>query len=136
MSQFASIPMGTYAIKPQTGFSKNLMETIAASKAKLEQWAKFEMEKADRIAELNRKKIAEEKSKIEEKRTSLLAVQTELGLSVDSSVEDNENSESLAARKHALEEERALLEKEINTLETDLKSREKRVGGKFNENSI
>lgn len=129
MSQFSTIPMGTYSIKPQTGFTKGLMDTIAASKAKLEEWAQHEMAKADRLAELNRQKVAEEKAKIEEKRTSLLAVQLELGLTVDSSNQETENSESIATRKQGLEEQQVLLEKEINTLENDFKTREKRVAG-------
>lgn len=105
------------------------MDTIAASKAKLEEWAQHEMAKADRLAELNRQKVAEEKAKIEEKRTSLLAVQLELGLTVDSSNQETENSESIATRKQGLEEQQVLLEKEINTLENDFKTREKRVAG-------
>ncbi len=131
MSAFSKIPLGTYDVRPQTGFTSALLDTLVASRLKVEEWVQHEKSKADKAAEEYRQQLIQEKARIDTKITSLLAVKLERGLTVKSEQEENENenSESIATRKISLQQQRTLLETEIEKLEEEYQTREKRVQG-------
>jgi hypothetical protein len=120
-----------YDVRPQTGFTRGLMDSILVSKSKLKQWAEFEKAKADKVAEEYRQQLLQEQATIDAKVTSLLAVQLERGLNVQGKNDDDDQAESIATRKKALEEQRAALEVEIVKLQTEYQNREKRVQGEY-----
>lgn len=130
MSPFAGIPSGNYAVTPQTGFTSGLLDKLVASRSKVEEWVQHEKAKAEKAAEEYRQQLMQEQSQIDTKITNLLAVQLERGLSVTSNEgEEHDNSESIATRKTALEEQRAMLESEIEKLAKEYQNRENRVKG-------
>jgi hypothetical protein len=129
MSPFAGIPLGNYAVKPQTGFSSELLDKLVMSRSKVEEWVQHEKAKADKVAEDYRQQLMQEQAKVDTKVTNLLAVQLERGLNMKSEGEENDNSESLAKKKVALEEQRTMLESEVEKLEKERQNREKRVKG-------
>jgi hypothetical protein len=130
-SSSAEIDHGDRDMKPQTGFTSGLMDTILVSKSKLQSWAEFEKAKADTVAESFRQNLMQEQASIDSQVTSLLAVQMERGLNVhsDDSNIDDDQSESLANQKKALEGQQAALEMETAKLQTEHQKREKRVLG-------
>mmetsp|Transcript_113085 Transcript_113085/g.316008 ORF Transcript_113085/g.316008 Transcript_113085/m.316008 type:complete len:257 (+) Transcript_113085:84-854(+) len=128
MSIFASLPLGNYGVKPQTGFTSSLLDKLVVSRSKVEEWVQHEKAKADKVAEAYRQQLMQEQAQIDTKVTNLLAVQLERGLSVKNEGEENdENAESIAKRKVALEEQRNMLESEVEKLQTEYQTREKRV---------
>jgi hypothetical protein len=134
-SSSAEIDLGDRDMRPQTGFTSGLMDTILVSKSNVQRWAEFEKAKADTVAESYRQNLMQEQASIDSQVTSLLAVQMERGLNVhsdDSNIEsniDDDKSESLANRKKALEGQQAELEAETMKLQTEHQKREKRVLG-------
>lgn len=131
MSSFSAIPLGTYDARPQKGFTSTLLDTIAASKSKIEEWAKYEKAKADKAAEDYRQKLMKEQAQIDSKATDLLAIQLDRGLTVKSNPEENDTAESVAQKLNSLEEQQGFLESEIEKLKEEYQSREKRVKGNF-----
>lgn len=132
MSIFASLPLGNYGVKPQTGFTSSLLDKLVVSRSKVEEWVQHEKAKADKVAEAYRQQLMQEQTQIDTKVTNLLAVQLERGLSVKNEGEENdENAESIAKRKVALEEQRNMLESEVEKLQTEYQTREKRVKGEW-----
>jgi len=129
MSAFANIPAGMYGVKPQTGFSSGLMDKLVVSRSKVEEWVQHEKAKVEKVAEEYRQQLMQEKDVIEKKTATLLAVQLERGLSVKNDGEENDNGESIAKRKNALEEQQNMLESEIGRLKEEFESRKKRVQG-------
>jgi hypothetical protein len=134
-SSSAEIDLVDRDMRPQTGFTSGLMDTILVSKSNLQRWGEFEKAKADTVAESYRQNLMQEQASIDSQVTSLLAVQMERGLNVhsdDSNIEsniDDDQSESLANRKKALEGQQAELETETMKLQTEHQKREKRVLG-------
>ena len=136
MSAFSSIPLGSYDVRPQKGFTSSLLATLNASRAKVENWVQHEKTKADKIVKEYRNQFSREQAQIDSKVTTLLALQLERGLAVSNDREDNDNSESIAMRKTALEEQRSSLESELEKLREEYASREKRVRGNQSAISI
>lgn len=131
MSVFGNIPLGAYDVRPQTGFTSGLLQKLVVSRSKVEEWVQHEKAKAERVAEEYRQQLMIEKAQIDSKTTTLLAVQLERGLSVKSEGDENDNAESIANRKSALEEQQTLLQSEIEKLKEEYQSREKRVQGEY-----
>lgn len=133
MSLLANVPSGDYDVRPQTGFSSVLMDKLVASRSRIEEWVQHEKAKAEQAAEEYRQQLMQEKAEIEKKKTDLLAVQLERGLSVKNDEDEHDNAESIANRKSALEEQRAKLESEVEKLKGEYQTREKRVQGRLPE---
>ena len=131
MSTFSRIPLGNYAVAPHTGFSSSLLERLVASRSKVEEWVQHEKAKADKVADDYRQQLMQEQAQIDTKAKSLVAIQQTLGLSVFSEGGENDNSASIAKRKIALEEQRAMMESEVEKLAKEYQSREKRVKGEW-----
>jgi hypothetical protein len=114
------------------GFTSNLMETIAASKSKMEEWARHEKAKADAMAEAYHQHLSQEQAVIDAKSTELLAVQMERGRKLDANDEEASQStaDNIASRKQALEEKASAVQIEIMKLKTEKENRTERVKGK------
>ena len=131
MSLFANL-VASYEVRPHTGFTSNLMNTLMSSRTKVEEWVQHEKADADKQAEEYRQQLMQERKQIDTMAARLLALQLQCGLSVARDGEEKEqedNLESIANQKQALEEQRTLLESEIRKLETSYDTRNKRVQG-------
>lgn len=129
MSTLTSIPPGTYDVRPQRGFSSTLMESIALSKAKFEAWVQHEKAKIVKESEEYAKQLAIEQSTVDSKAANLLALQLERGLKVSEEGDGKDSAESIAARKKSLEDQRLALQSDIEKLQGERDTREKRVSG-------
>jgi len=134
MTLFANFG-ASYEVRPQTGFTTDLMNTLIASRSKVEKWVQHEQAKAEREAEEYRQQLLQEQKQIDGMSADLLALQVQRGLSVSRSGEENEdeNLESMAHQKQALEKQQVLLESEIRKLQSSLEVRQKRVQGEYFE---
>jgi len=124
------VPAGEYSVRPISGFTSKLLDTIAISKSKMNEWAEREKAKADKDAESYRKKVEEQQASIDSQVSSLLAIQAQRGLKVDDTAEDANQVENIATQKTALEEQQRELEDEISKLSIEHQTREKRIKGK------
>ncbi|KAL3917634.1 MAG: hypothetical protein SGILL_004624 [Bacillariaceae sp.] len=112
------------------GFTSNLMETIAVSKSKMNEWARHEKAKADATAESYRQRLMQEQAVIDAKSTELLAVQMERGMKLEAQNDDDasqDTADNIASRKQALEEETSAVQMEIMKLQTEKENRQGRV---------
>ena len=114
------------------GFTSNLMETIAVSKSKMEEWARHEKAKADAVAEAYRQRLMQEQAVIDAKSTELLAVQMERGMKLETADDEasQNTADNIASRKQALEEETSAVQMEIMKLKTEKENRQERVKSK------
>jgi uncharacterized protein YdaT len=121
-----------HAAQYRPGFTSSLMNSIIMSKSKMSEWAEMEKAKADTVAETYSQTLQQEQASIDAQATDLLSLQIERGLHVQQNEEEmsDRKSESIAARKKALEEKQAMLESEIIKLQTECEYRNKRVKGK------
>ena len=114
------------------GFTSGVMETIRASKIKMNEWVEREKGKIDAEAESYSRRLQEEQASIERMSTELKMIQKQRGLVGDSgSGTDGEDGENLAARKHVLEEQIAQVEVEIMKLQAQRNNRGERMKGKY-----
>lgn len=121
-----------HVVQYQPGFTSSLMNSIIVSKSKMSEWAEMEKAKADAVAETYRQTLLQEQASVDAQAANLLSLQIERGLNVQQNEEETSDSksESIAARKKALEKEQAMLELEIIKLQTECENRNKRVKGK------
>jgi hypothetical protein len=113
-----------------TGFTSALLETIALSKSKIEDWAQHEMAKADAVADSYRQRLFQEQAEIDSRLAELLAIQMERGMKIDTDTgEKHEDSVNIASRKQTLEEQTTTLQIEIMKLTTERDNRERRIRG-------
>jgi hypothetical protein len=117
------------------GFTSEIMDTIRASKVKINEWVEREKEKADAMAESYHQRLQEEQASIDRKAEELRMIKKERGMisqhSCSNNDNDNDDGDNLPARKQALEEQAIQLEVEIMKLQTQRKNREERVKGMF-----
>jgi hypothetical protein len=108
------------------------MNSLIASRTKVEEWVQHEKADADREAEEYRQQLMQEQKLIGIMANRLLTLQLQCGLSVAHDGEEKnqeDNLESIAHQRQALEEQRTLLESEIRKLESSYETRKKRVQG-------
>jgi Chromosome segregation protein Spc25 len=119
-----------------TGFSSALLETIAVSKSKMEEWAQREMAKADAVAESYHQRLLHEQAEIDARSTELLAIQMERGMKIamdtaTAAASEDESNDNIVSRKQALEEQATALQIEIMKLTTERDNRQRRIRGKI-----
>mmetsp|Transcript_15366 Transcript_15366/g.38095 ORF Transcript_15366/g.38095 Transcript_15366/m.38095 type:complete len:283 (-) Transcript_15366:5792-6640(-) len=110
------------------GFTSGVMETIRASKVKMNEWVEREKGKIDAEAESYRRRLQEEQASINKMSTELKMIQKQRGLVGDGgSGTDGDDGENLAARKRALEEQITQAEVEIMKLQAQRDNRGERM---------
>lgn len=113
------------------GFTSGVMETIRASKVKMNEWVEREKGKMDAEAESYRRRLQEEQASINKMSTELKMIQKQRGLVGDGgSGTDGDDGENLAARKQALEEQITHAEVEIMKLQAQRDNRGERMKGR------
>lgn len=132
MSLFANVG-ASYEVRPQTGFTSDLMNKLIVSRSRVKEWVQHEKANAEKEAEAYRQQLLQEQEQIDTKSANLLALQLQRGLSLDNDRENDgcTNVESIANQKHGLEEQQKLLESEIEKLKVEFQSRANRVQGMF-----
>lgn len=124
-----------------SGFTSNLMESIALSKSKLGEWVKQEKGKADAAALSYQNLLRDEQTTIDSMAAELLAVQMERGMKIDGAMTEsgdsvgdgqqrNGNTDNIAAKKQALEQQITQIQIEVMKLQTERDNRDRRVKGK------
>eukprot|EP00934_Nitzschia_sp_Nitz4_P002026 Nitzschia sp. Nitz4//scaffold3_size479765//244831//245752//NITZ4_000104-RA/size479765-augustus-gene-1.572-mRNA-1//1//CDS//3329550770//2026//frame0 len=127
MSMLSPLPPGSYDVRPRTGFTSTLFETILASQAKLDQWVAKEKSKVDRMASRYSDQYVEEKAKVDSKVETLLSVQLERGLNIQGDNESKQCANGIAAQKKSLDQRQTELQAEITKLQLERESRKNRV---------
>ncbi len=106
----------------------------------MQKWALHEKARADAAAESYHHRLRQEQAAIDSLAAELLAVQMERGMEIrgdiaaspDSEADEqarNDNTDSIAARKLALEEQITAIRIEVMKLETERDNRDRRVKG-------
>jgi hypothetical protein len=121
-----------HVVQYQPGFTSSLMNSIVMLKSRMSEWAEMEKAKADAVAETFRQTLRQEQASIDAQAANLLSLQIERGLNVQENEEEmiDSKSESIAARKNAMEKKQAMLELENIKLQTECENSKKRVNGK------
>ena len=124
----------------QLGFSSGLLESIRAGKGKIKAWVENEKQKAEAVAASYRQCLQDQKDDIRRRTEEIRKIQIERGLSFKKSQDDGEQGkdkgrngedDNLAARKQAMEQQKAEIQLEIMKLQTQRNNREERVKGMF-----
>lgn len=130
-----------------TGFTANLMETIAVSKSKVQEWVDHEKAKADAASESYRQHLRQQQNNIDSQAAELLAIQLERGMKIESPIpgsgetayheerRSSNNGDGIATRKQDLENQIAKIQIEVLKLETERDNRDRRVKGKCSDSS-
>ena len=116
---------------PRTGFSLTLMETIEASKAKMDRWVDTQKAKIDEEAAAYTRQLEKEQQEIDDLQAKILRAQFESGSRMRPD-EDENHTENLSNRKAMLEIEQTQLAFKIDNLKMERNNREKRVEGMKN----
>lgn len=114
------------------GFTSPLIETIAQSRSKVQNWVDREKAKMDSAAESYRKSLIEQERIINSQIEDLMVVQREIGMEdAGTSSEDNlDQPENIAEQKKSLEEQVSKVQIDVMKLTTERENRERRVKGK------
>jgi hypothetical protein len=123
------------------GFTAPLIETIAKSKSKIQDWVDHEKFKMDSNTESYRESLIEQETIIKSQIVELAIVQRERGMDdeivkcVDGTSNeynnDDDRRENIAVQKQSLEEQSAKVQIDIIKLKTERDNRGKRVQGKL-----
>ena len=131
--------------------SSSLTNKISMYKSKLDDWSNKEREVADAMIETYQSKIQQEQQAIDAHVNDLVAVQAELGSSLDDNNENEsvfdqsyvsttgggaateQQQSSIASRKLAMERQHETLANEILKLQADVNDRNTRIKGTSNE---
>lgn len=105
---------------PHERFTANLLETLASSRLKLNDYVERKKSEVDRDVEEYNKKLSQEEENIRTRKETLKAVQEERGLS---------SEEGIAQRREQLSVERNLLEERVHALQEEARKQELSVEG-------
>mmetsp|Transcript_13823 Transcript_13823/g.28529 ORF Transcript_13823/g.28529 Transcript_13823/m.28529 type:complete len:263 (+) Transcript_13823:76-864(+) len=109
------------------GFTSPLIETIANSRSKIQNWADREKAKMDSAAELYRTSLVEQEELINSRMEELTMVQRELGTDDAATSSEDNRPENIAEQKKSLEEQVQKAQIDIMKLKTERGNRERRV---------
>eukprot|EP00526_Cylindrotheca_closterium_P016117 CAMPEP_0113635930 /NCGR_PEP_ID=MMETSP0017_2-20120614/18740_1 /TAXON_ID=2856 /ORGANISM="Cylindrotheca closterium" /LENGTH=265 /DNA_ID=CAMNT_0000546753 /DNA_START=45 /DNA_END=842 /DNA_ORIENTATION=+ /assembly_acc=CAM_ASM_000147 len=119
-------PGNEFDTSPKTGFTLSLLETIEASKAKMDRWVDIQKAKIDEEAAVYNRKLKEEQQEIDDLVEKIMRAQSERGLRMDPD-EDENQTVNIMNKKALLELQKQEIESKINKLKSECKNRKKRV---------
>jgi len=111
---------------PRTGFTLTLLETIEASKAKMDRWVDIQKAKIDEEEATYNRTLEKEQKEIDDLASKIMRAQFESGSRIRPE-EDENQTENLLNRKAMLEIEQTNLAFKIDSLKMECKNRKKRV---------
>lgn len=113
---------------PKTGFTLSLLETIEASKTKMDRWVDVQKAKIDEEAADYNRQLKEEQQEIDGLVEKIVRAQSERGLRMNPD-EDENQTVNMLNRKVLLEVRKQEIETNINKLKSECKNRKKRIEG-------
>ncbi|CAJ1914797.1 unnamed protein product [Cylindrotheca closterium] len=119
-------PGNEFATLPRTGFTFSLLETIEASKSKMDRWVDIQKAKIEEEAADYDRKLKEEQQEIDDLVAKIATAQSERGLKMNPDEDENQTA-NILNKKALLELQKQEIESKIHKLETECRNRTKRI---------
>ena len=121
-------PGNEFETLPKTGFTFSLLETIEASKSKMDRWVDLQKAKVDEEAAAYNRKLKQEQQEIDDLVEQIKTAQSERGLRMNPDEDENQTA-NILNKKALLELQKQEIETKIKKLGSECKNRKKRIEG-------